>query len=148
MAMNPAPAATGGSIARVLIVDDFPDAANVLGILLERCGYAVDVVIDGTQSLSHLVAFNPDVILLDIEMPETCGYDLARQIRARRGFEEVVIIAISGYVGPEREEWSLAAGCDQHLAKPVSLATLEAAIALEFEKRRNSHSGVCSQSSV
>ncbi len=127
--------AAGGSVARLLIVDDNPDVAKVLSILLDRCGYAVEVVSDGLHCLAHVELFQPDVVLLDIAMPKVSGYDLARQIRARREFERVSIIAITGYGGPERAQLSLDAGCDLHLMKPVSLAALEAAIAEEIGKR-------------
>jgi CheY-like chemotaxis protein len=126
--------AARGSVVRVLIVDDNPDVGKVLSILLDQCGYAVDIVNDGLQCLTHVESFQPDVVLLDIAMPKICGYDLARQIRARPEFERVSIIAITGYGGPERAQLSLDAGCDLHLMKPVSLAALESAIAKEIER--------------
>jgi two-component system, OmpR family, response regulator len=122
--------------ARVLIVDDEPDQATVLGKLLKTCGYLVQVVTDSTQCLPHLESFKPDVVLLDIAMPKVSGYELAKQIRAQGESERVAIIAMSGYADREHTQWSIEAGCDHHLVKPVRLAAIEAAIAHEVEKRQ------------
>ncbi|HEX4142362.1 MAG TPA: response regulator [Pirellulales bacterium] len=143
--MTASQAATGGSLARILIVDDNPDAAKVLGILLQRSGYEVDVVLHGSQCLSRLESFQPDVLLLDIAMPQVSGYELARQIRTRPAFEQLVIFAISGYADSQHAQWSLDAGCDRHLAKPVELGALMAGIAQEVEKRPDSRAGAGSR---
>jgi len=141
--MSPSLAATNGSILRILIVDDNHDAAHVLGVLLQRYGCEVDVVTDSTQCLSHVESFCPDVILLDIGMPEVGGYELARQIRTKPGFERLAIIAISGYADAQHTRLSFDAGCDQHLVKPVRFASLEIAIADEVKKRRSFETGIC-----
>jgi CheY-like chemotaxis protein len=141
--MNASLAATDGSLGRVLIVDDNPDAAKLLGILLQHSGYETDVVFDGTQCLSHLESFSPDVLLLDIAMPTVSGYDLARQIRTRPRFEGLVIFAVSGYADFKHANWSLEAGCDRHLVKPVDFGALLAGIADEFEKRPGSRPRIC-----
>ena len=132
----PANDGDGSSVARLLIVDDEPDGAKTLGMLLERLGYPVLVVTDSTQCIEQLESFKPDVIFLDIAMPNLSGYDLAGQIRSRPGFEEVAIIAISGYADQEHSERSIDAGFDLHLAKPVQLIALEAAIGDRARTRR------------
>jgi len=133
--MTASPAAANGSLARVLIVDDNRDAAQMLGILLQRSGYEVDVLLNSTECLSRLESFRPNVLLLDIAMPEISGYELAKQIRTRPEFERLVIFAISGYGDRKHVQWSLEAGCDRHLVKPVDLSALLLGIAHEVEKR-------------
>jgi two-component system, OmpR family, response regulator len=128
MIANQTTNATDGELARVLIVDDEPDIAKVLALLLKTRGYAVEVVTDSTQCLSRLESFRPNLIFLDIAMPKISGYDLAKQIRVQG---DVPIIALSGYADREHTQRSIEAGCNQHLAKPVSLATLEAVISHE-----------------
>jgi CheY-like chemotaxis protein len=127
--------------ARVMIVDDEPDGARSLARLLELRGCTVHVTTDGTQALDHLRRFVPEVLLLDIAMPKVSGYDLARQIRAHKEFESLPIIAVSGYGDREHQALSLAAGCSQHLVKPVMLPALEEAILHEIEKRLAQTSG-------
>jgi CheY-like chemotaxis protein len=143
--LHASPAAANGSLVRVLIVDDNLDAAKVLSILLRHSGFEVDVVIDSTQCLSHLETFNPAVLLLDIAMPHVSGYDLAKEIRTRPQFEQLVIFAISGYADSKHAQWSLEAGCDRHLAKPVNPQALMAGITYEVEKRLKSQPDACAQ---
>ena len=138
-AMNAGSAAASGAPARVLIVDDNPDSVRLLAILLQRSRYQVEIVIDPTRCLSRLEAFNPDVVLLDLAMPKVSGYDLAKQIRACPRFENVIILAVSGYADPKHARLSLEAGCDRHLAKPVDLDVLLASIAKEVQKRLAAH---------
>jgi CheY-like chemotaxis protein len=140
--MDAGPAAASGAPARILIVDDNPDAVRLLAILLQRSGYQVEIVIDATRCLARLAAFNPDVVLLDLAMPKVSGYDLAKQIRACPQFENVIILAVSGYADPKHARLSLEAGCDRHLAKPVDLDALLASIAKEVQKRLATHLGV------
>ena len=123
------------SARRILIVDDAPDTGKVLGMLLERHSYRVEVVTDGGQCLSCLQSFRPDVVLLDIGMPTISGYDLAKEIRAQPKFDRVALIALSGYADPQHAKLSLEVGCEKHLAKPVGLADMEKAIAEGLESR-------------
>lgn len=120
---------TNGHEPRAMIVDDEPDGAYALGVLLRMRGFAVQVEIEATLCLPHLEAFNPDVILLDIAMPRMSGYELARQIRAQSQFNKIAIISMSGYCDQQHEQWALDAGCNRHVVKPLDLATIEGVIA-------------------
>ncbi|HEX4144765.1 MAG TPA: response regulator [Pirellulales bacterium] len=133
--MNSGKAAENGSVARVLIVDDNSDAAKTTGMWLELTGHDVDVVVDASECLSHLEAFNPDIVLLDIAMPGISGYDLAKKIRLNPRFENLPIIAISGFADQGHAQMSMAAGCNQHLAKPVDLHALKDVIAEKVQNR-------------
>jgi CheY-like chemotaxis protein len=133
--MNPGHATGNAAGIRFLIVDDCPDAGKILGLLLQRAGYQVEITVDSTQCLPLLESFKPDVLLLDIAMPTISGYSLAKQIRARPEFDMLIIIAVTGYADPQHTQWSLDAGCDRHLPKPVDIATLKLTIAGVVEKR-------------
>ena len=124
---------------RVLIVDDNRDVATTLSKLLQRRHFAVEIVTDAKQALEVFRQFSPDIALLDIAMPEVNGYELARRIRGQPDFEALPIIAISGYGDREHLALSAEAGIDEHLLKPVSMATLEEAIGREIGKKRNEH---------
>jgi CheY-like chemotaxis protein len=119
---KPAPGERIEEQPRLLIVDDDEDVATSLGILLEAQGYAVKIVVDGTEALDHVKQFVPHVILLDIAMPRISGYQLAKDIRREPGFANVSIVAISGYGDTAHKEQSLDAGIDHHLLKPVQFA--------------------------
>jgi len=113
---------------RILIVDDNADAANSLGRLLTLIGHEVRVVHDGASAVAETELFRPRAVLLDLGMPIMDGFDTARQIRSRAEFQDVALIAITGW-GQERDRQSTeAAGFAAHLIKPVNLDQLEAVL--------------------
>jgi PAS domain S-box-containing protein len=111
---------------RVLIVDDNRDAADSLSALLNLQGHRTRCAYSGRDGLRLFSEFAPEVVLLDIGLPELNGYEVAREIRA--GGSSVVIIALSGYGQPEDRQRSVEAGIDSHLVKPVDIAAIENAL--------------------
>lgn len=105
---------------RVLVVEDNEDIADMLALLLERWGHQVTVRRDGLSGLDAGLSGSFDLALLDLGLPELDGFELARRMRAARGPETPVMIAISGYAQPEDIEAARRAGFDRHVAKPVS----------------------------
>ncbi len=82
---------------RVLVVDDNRDAAESLGMLLKLLGADVHVVYNGLDALEALTAYRPAVVLLDIGMPNMDGHEVARKIRRRPEFQDVTLIALTGW---------------------------------------------------
>jgi PAS domain S-box-containing protein len=121
------PDAAGTTLAghRVLIVDDNADAADTLALLLEAHGARARAVYGGPAALTVLPGFAPDVVLLDLGMPEMDGFDVARAIRAE-GHAHVRIVALTGWGQRTDRERTRAAGFDHHLTKPVDLRALAA----------------------
>jgi CheY-like chemotaxis protein len=109
----------GGSSRRILLADDNRDAAESLAIILRLEGHEVELAHDGATALQVYCQKRPDVALLDIGMPKTDGYEVARQIRANPGGEQVLLIAITGWAQDSDKARSRAAGFDHHLAKPI-----------------------------
>jgi signal transduction histidine kinase/ActR/RegA family two-component response regulator len=110
--------------ARILIVDDNPDAANVLAMLLENAGYQVDVVHDAQSALQHAQRGSKDVFLLDIGLPRIDGNQLAQLIRSLPQAKNVTLIALTGYGQEYDKSRSFAAGFDHFFVKPVPLDEL------------------------
>jgi CheY-like chemotaxis protein len=133
--MNSTPTPGRAAGLRVLVVDDNVDCATTCGMLLTHFGFSVKIVTEGKQCFAAIESFNPDVVLLDIQMPEISGYSLASHIRTQPQFETVVIIAVSGYADAAHVQLSLEAGCDQHLTKPLYMEELGRAIVQEVESR-------------
>lgn len=104
---------------RVLIVDDEPDAADSMAVLLSLEGYDVKTAHSGSTALAHLPSFAPEAVLLDIGLPDVSGYDVAAQIRRARPDEPILLIATSGYGSQEDLDRSKSVGFDHHLVKPV-----------------------------
>jgi DNA-binding response OmpR family regulator len=108
---------------RVLVVDDYPVAAEITCQLLELLGHESLAAVDGKQALDHAASFDPDVIVLDLDLPDQTGYDVARTLRARPG-KRPFIAAVTGFGGSEDRVRSLAAGIDLHVLKPANAAML------------------------
>ena len=116
-------------IRNVLIVDDSVDAADSLGALLAAWGYHVTVAHDGPAALAAMQDTQPDIALLDIDMPAMDGYELAAHLRFQPGCEQVPIVAITGSGSPDDIRRSRAKGFSAHLVKPVSAASLRTLLA-------------------
>jgi two-component system CheB/CheR fusion protein len=113
---------------RVLVVDDYVDATRALERLLVVMGHEVIVAHDGRSGIELAERVCPDVILLDIGLPEMDGYAVARHLRSVPSLSSTRIIALTGY-GAERARKSVReAGFDLHLVKPVDAEELEAAL--------------------
>jgi signal transduction histidine kinase/PleD family two-component response regulator len=104
---------------RVLLVDDHKDSAESLATVLRLQGQEVNLAHDGPSALAAAQAFRPEVVLLDIGLPGMDGYQVAQRLRERTDFQEIMLIALTGYGQEEDRRRSLAAGFNYHLVKPV-----------------------------
>ena len=95
-----------------------PTPADSLAMLLGMLGYRVDVARSGEAGLAAAIATRPDAILLDIGMPGMDGYEVASRLRARGDFDDVLIIAVTGFGMESDRRRSREAGIDHHLVKP------------------------------
>lgn len=110
---------------RILVVDDNHDVADSLGILLQLSGHDVQVVYDGPLALAAISRYQPDVVLLDIGMPDMNGYEVARQVHQQPGLKDLPLIAMTGWGQEDDRRRSKEAGFNHHIVKPVDPATLE-----------------------
>jgi CheY-like chemotaxis protein len=92
-------------------------------------GNETQAVYDGLAAFNAAPVFKPDVILLDIGMPELNGYDAARRIREQPWGRDIVLVALTGWGQDEDKRQSLAAGFNFHMVKPIDLANLEKLLA-------------------
>jgi signal transduction histidine kinase len=118
-------AARGLQGLKVLIVDDNVDAAETLATVLEMEGCKTSMLHRGGAVLEEAAAFDPDVILLDIGLPDMTGYQVAQQLRRDPAFARTELIAITGWGTEEDRTRSELAGFDHHLTKPVEIGALE-----------------------
>lgn len=114
---------------RVLIVDDNHDAADMLAIMLEHADYEARQAHDGQGALAAALDWSPDVVILDIGLPDLSGYEVARQLRADPAFRATELIALSGWGTDEDKRKAIAAGFNRHFTKPVDAGALCAALA-------------------
>jgi PAS domain S-box-containing protein len=127
-AANAAPRESRRSL-RVVVVDDNVDAAQSLGMLLEGSGHSVRLAHGGRDALEAVRDHRPQVVLLDIGLPQIDGYEVARRLRERCPREAITLVAMTGYGQAADRERSHAAGFDHHLVKPANYAELERILA-------------------
>jgi signal transduction histidine kinase/CheY-like chemotaxis protein len=116
---------------RVLVVDDDPDARDLVAHFLEGCGMKVDLAGSADEALAHLTSNTPDVIISDIGMPEHDGYYLIRNIRTLPSDEKRAIpaIALTAFTRNEDRTRALVEGFNLHVPKPVEPSALVQAVA-------------------
>jgi CheY-like chemotaxis protein len=118
------PAAEPLPAREVLVVEDNADARETLSMLLELAGHRVHAAVDGPEGLRAALEVRPDIMLVDIGLPQMDGYEVARQLRRADGEHQPYMIAITGYGSPEDRQRALDAGFDAHLVKPVDFDAL------------------------
>ncbi|WP_058049256.1 response regulator [Janthinobacterium sp. Ant5-2-1] len=116
-------AATGGS-QRILVVDDNCDAADTLAELLEMYGHTVRTAYTGTQATERTLEFKPDIVFLDIGLPDMSGYDVAIKMRQLPIPQQFLLVALTGYGQEHDRQAALASGFNEHFAKPVDFGKL------------------------
>jgi len=114
---------------RVLIVEDNLDTAESLAMLLTSSGSDVRVVHDGPTALAAALAYQPDVVLLDIGLPGCNGYEVAKQMREQPILKNLMLVAMTGYGQESDLLRSRSAGFDHHLVKPVDFARVQQILA-------------------
>jgi CheY-like chemotaxis protein len=123
-AVEPGPGMEGRKL-RILIVDDNVDAADSIAMLLGMEGHQTRTVNTARAALLAAPEFKPEVVLLDIGLPEMDGYEVARRLRAQNGSHLMRLVAVTGYGQPADRRRAHAAGFDEHMVKPVEPAALQ-----------------------
>jgi PAS domain S-box-containing protein len=124
---------------RVLVVDDNEDALRTLSVLVDRLGNEVRRARNGVEALAVAQEWPPDVILLDLGMPQMNGYECARRIRQEPWGRSIVIIATTGWGHEESRRCTKEAGFDHHLVKPVGQDKLQEVFADMAPRRLRRH---------
>lgn len=109
----------------ILVVDDFDDTRWLLRTWLERRGFRVVEAENGREAISQAQSAAPDLIIMDLEMPELDGLEATRQIREVERLATVPIVAVSAYGAEQFREPALAAGCNEYVSTPFDPADLE-----------------------
>ena len=106
---------------RILIVEDNSDMRDFLRRVLARHGYAHLEAADGSEGMEIAQQDHPDLILMDMSLPELDGFEATRRLKANKETQHVPIIAVTAHARPSDEKRALEAGCDAYLSKPYSL---------------------------
>jgi two-component system CheB/CheR fusion protein len=114
-----------GAGLKVLVVDDNQDAADSCAMFLGLAGHDVQTAYTGSKALQFARTFHPDVVLLDIGLPDVDGYQLAQEMQRTLAGKKMVLIAISGWGQEEDKRRAYAAGFEHHLTKPIAAEVVE-----------------------
>jgi len=136
---DPTPVTVPSGPYRILVVDDNRDASETLATLLRLTGHETRTAFDGKEAIAAAAQFRPDVVLLDIGLPRTNGYDVARHLRTQSWGRDAKLIALTGWGQDEDRRKSQEAGFDAHIVKPVDHAYLIQLLASLASKQQPVH---------
>jgi two-component system response regulator len=117
------------SSGRILVVEDNPDNRILITDVLTSLDYDVMVAVDGAEGIATAAAELPDLILLDLSLPQMDGWTAARRIRSMPELQHIKIIALTAHAMVGDRERALAAGCDDYVSKPIDLRELAGKLA-------------------
>ncbi len=118
----------------ILIVDDNPVNSKLIRVLLAGEGYEVHTAGDAEAALRVLARLNPDLILMDVQLPGIDGLELTRRLKADPATRGIKILGLTAYAMKGDKEKILAAGCDGYIAKPIDTRTLPKVIGHYLER--------------
>lgn len=119
---------TSAAPLRILVVDDELDTVSSTTMMLELWGYTAYGASNGGQALQSMILHQPDVILLDLAMPEVSGFEVAKRIRESNLFKRPFLIALSGHTDVNHRRQAAEAGIDIAFSKPVDCEALKAVL--------------------
>ena len=109
----------GKRMTTVLIVEDNERNMRLMRLLLRPLGYTLLEATDGREALATLEQQTPDIILVDIQLPDVDGLEITRRLRQNPRFTKTPIVALTAYAMPGDREMFLRAGCTGYVAKPI-----------------------------
>lgn len=110
---------------RILVVDDYPSTASITCTLLTMYGHECRAADSGARALVEAQAFEPDIVILDIGLPDISGYDVARELRRMAAGRPLYVAAMTGWGQPQDRAVAFAAGFDHHVLKPADAGKLK-----------------------
>ena len=120
----------------VLIVEDIEDNLVLIKSLLEIADYRVVEARDGREAIDQARAHHPDLILLDMSLPEIDGWTVARTLRQLPDFRSTLIVALTAHAMQGDREKTLDAGCDEFMTKPIDMPNFLPAITKILDGKR------------
>ena len=109
----------------IMVVEDFEDNRFMMRRLLEMSGYRVVEAVNGNQAVERAASEDPDIILMDLSLPQLDGLAATRRIRSQDGLAGVPIVAVSAHDSADFHAEALAAGCNEYVTKPIDFDQLE-----------------------
>jgi len=125
---------------KILIVEDNPSNMRLIELILRDKGYTLLKATDGEEALDVALRGQPDLIIMDIQLPKLNGLEATRRLRQAPVFSRIPIIAVTAYAMKGDKEKIINAGCDAYLSKPINTRELPLIIAEVLRKRQKDNS--------
>ncbi|MFA5779211.1 MAG: response regulator [Elusimicrobiota bacterium] len=109
---------------KVLVIDDEPAIAQLIKLELESCGYSVDVALSGTKGIEKIIQSQPDILCLDIMMPNMNGFQVLEVLNADNELRKIPVIMVSVAAGDVEKERAKKFGVDDFILKPIDFEKL------------------------
>lgn len=119
---------------KILLVEDNEMNRDMLMRRLDRCGYEVMVAVNGKEALEKVAADAPDLILMDLTMPELDGWEATRRLKANTATKDIPLIILTAHALKTDRDSAFEAGCDDYDIKPIDFQRLFAKIEKQLEK--------------
>ncbi|HYG58382.1 MAG TPA: response regulator, partial [Symbiobacteriaceae bacterium] len=107
----------GGGAPTIMVVDDDPDVRTIVGVMLQRAGYSVRTASDGQEAFRVIMEDRPDLLILDLMMPNLDGFQLVRLLRQRRWTQQIPLLVLTALDLTEGEKTLLRLGPTRHITK-------------------------------
>ena len=125
---------------RILIVEDDMDNYELVRFILERAGYDVFLAVNGRDGVAAARLQKPDLILMDLGMPEMDGWNAAQKLKADEATKSILLFALTAHTLPSERKRAMEAGCDGYVSKPIHLdgflKTIEGALGKNQDKKK------------
>lgn len=122
---------------RILIVEDNEDNQDLMRFLLERAGYEVTTVENAREGIDTARREMPDIILMDLSLPELDGWSAAREIRADSVLANIPLIAVTGHTLAGDRRKAIDAGFDSYISKPINIHMFDSAVGEVLKQKGN-----------
>ncbi|GAA5505188.1 ATP-binding protein [Novipirellula caenicola] len=117
--------AAGRTGQRVLVVDDTAGSAKITALLLKKLGFDPHIASDGATAIKRFAELSPQIVLLDLTLPDMSGFSVAQQIRRETALENVLIVALTGHSDQKHRSLATESGFDEYFVKPVDIHVLK-----------------------
>jgi two-component system, cell cycle response regulator DivK len=119
----------------ILLVEDNQDNQDLMRFLLERSGYVVTAAVNGFEGIEFARREMPDVVVMDLSMPELDGWTAARRMKADPQLKSIPLIAVTAHAFPYDRRKALDSGFDNYLSKPINIHLFDATVIQAIEQR-------------
>lgn len=122
--------------ARILVIEDNEDNLELVRFLLEQNGYEVVGAKDGRMGLEIVYEMQPDLVLLDMSLPEIDGWQVVQQVKSNPASKGMLVVALTAHALPGDRKKAIDAGCDGYISKPLDVPNFARMIATYLRKRK------------